>query len=87
MKRAAQCNASVFLIAEEESKPCGLVRECMTERAPGFISVHLDRQRCGVGTLLVDAIKDESLAVALLAHWSALRREARHSGKKSALCD
>jgi GNAT superfamily N-acetyltransferase len=60
MKRAANCDASIFLVAAEESQACLIRGVYDGDRALiHLLSVHPDHQHRGVGSLLVDGIKSE----------------------------
>jgi len=61
MRRASQCAAAVFLVAEEDARPVGLIRG-IHDAARALIhllSVHPNRQRQGKGQALVAAISAE----------------------------
>jgi N-acetylglutamate synthase-like GNAT family acetyltransferase len=61
MKRAAKCEAAVFLVAEKDAKPSGLIRGIYdgARALIHLLSVHPEHQRSSIGTELVEAIKHE----------------------------
>jgi GNAT superfamily N-acetyltransferase len=61
MKRAAKCDAVIFLVAEEQSRPCGFIRGVYdgARALIHLLSVHPKHQYHGIGSLLVEAIKLE----------------------------
>jgi N-acetylglutamate synthase-like GNAT family acetyltransferase len=61
MERVAQCDATVFLVAELGGKPCGLVKAVYdgSRALVHLLSVHPGYQHSGVGSALVDAVSAE----------------------------
>ena len=61
MKRVANCDAAVFLVAEIEGKPCGFIKAIYdgSRALIHLLSIHPDFQGKGVGTELVNAVKNE----------------------------
>ena len=63
MKRVANCDAAVFLVAEVEKQPCGFIKAVYdgSRALIHLLSVHPDYQHSGVGSALVDAVGAELL--------------------------
>jgi len=63
MKRVANCNAAVFLVAEVGKKPCGFIKAVYdgSRALIHLLSVHPDYQHSGIGSALVDAVSTELL--------------------------
>jgi GNAT superfamily N-acetyltransferase len=61
MRRAAKCDAVIFLVAEKESQPLGLIRGVYdgARALIHLLSVDPRHQHRGIGSLLVDSIKAE----------------------------
>jgi len=61
MKRVANCNAAVFLVADVDSTPCGFIKAVYdgSRALIHLLSVHPDFQYKGIGTALVNAAKKE----------------------------
>lgn len=85
MRRVAACQAAVFLVAEEDGVPVGMIRGVYdgSKALIHIVSVRPDRQRRGIGTALVRAAAQRfrergatSLAVTVpgdnLAFWREL---------------
>ncbi|MBC7263663.1 MAG: GNAT family N-acetyltransferase [Chloroflexi bacterium] len=55
MRRVQECQAAVFLVAEEDGKPVGMSRGVYdgSKALIHIVSVHPDYQRRGIGTALV----------------------------------
>jgi len=58
MRRVANCEAAVLLIAEVKEQPCGFVRAVYdgSRALIHLLSVHPTYQRHGIGSTLVDAV-------------------------------
>jgi ribosomal protein S18 acetylase RimI-like enzyme len=61
MLRVSQCQAAVFLVAEENGKPIGFIRAVYdgSRAMIHLLSVHPQFQRMGVGSRLLDAAISE----------------------------
>ncbi len=60
MRRVAECEAAVFLVAETDN-PCGIIKAVYdgSRALIHLLSVHPDYQRRGIGTALVNAVCEE----------------------------
>jgi len=58
MRRVANCEAAVFLVAEVEKQPCGFIRAVYdgSRALIHLLSVHPDYQNRGIGSALVEAV-------------------------------
>jgi ribosomal protein S18 acetylase RimI-like enzyme len=63
MRRVAECDAAVFLVAETGKQPCGFIKAVYdgSRALVHLLSVHPDYQHSGVGSALVDAVSKELL--------------------------
>lgn len=61
MKRVAECEAAVFLIAETDKQICGFIKAIYdgSRALIHLLSVHPEYQHYGVGSALVDAVCTE----------------------------
>jgi ribosomal protein S18 acetylase RimI-like enzyme len=61
MKRVAECDAAVFLVAETDKQICGFIKAVYdgSRALIHLLSVHPDYQDSGVGSALVDAVAAE----------------------------
>ena len=61
MRRVAECDAAVFLVAEVDNQPCGFIRAVYdgSRALVHLLSVHPDYQHSGVGSALVDAVSED----------------------------
>jgi ribosomal protein S18 acetylase RimI-like enzyme len=58
MRRVARCSAAVFLVAEVDTEPRGLIRAVYdgSRAVIHLLSVDPGHQRCGIGSRLLDAV-------------------------------
>ncbi len=63
MKRVANCDAAIFLVAQVEKVPRGFIKAAYdgSRALIHLLSVHPDHQRSGIGSMLVDAVSAELL--------------------------
>ncbi len=61
MKRVANCNAAVFLVAAVANKPYGFIKAVYdgSRALIHLLSVHPDYLHSGIGSALVDAVSTE----------------------------
>jgi ribosomal protein S18 acetylase RimI-like enzyme len=61
MRRVANCDAAVFLVAEVETEPCGFIKAIYdgSRALIHLLSVHPNYQLSGIGSALVDAVSVE----------------------------
>ncbi len=57
MRRVAACEAAIFLVAEADGRPCGLLRavDDGSRALIHLLSIHPEDQGKGIGSALVDA--------------------------------
>jgi len=58
MRRVANCEAAVFLVAEVEKQPCGFMRAVYdgSRALIHLLSIHPDYQNRGIGSALIEAV-------------------------------
>jgi len=56
MRRVANCEAAVFLVAEVEKQPCGFIRTVYDGSRALIHLLHPDYQNRGIGSALVEAV-------------------------------
>ena len=63
MKRVAACGAALIFVAEIDARPCGFIKAVYdgSRALIHLLSIHPDYQRCGIGSVLVDAVSAEFL--------------------------
>ena len=61
MKRVASCDAAIFLVAENEQKPCGIIKGVYdgSRALIHLLTVHPEMKDSGIGSMLIEAFREE----------------------------